>query len=693
MAELQGDWLQVVIEAVSVSAQAAGISSFGFSGTNAHVILASKNPVLPALPAPKAFRRQNHPWAFDLSVSKESAGKDYLFSMEWRDEAHSAHGTSGTQTYLVLSQWEDRNLLSAPGCIRACWQCPPERAMPADEDIIEVATDLEGLQRLVHAMSNVSAAILLCHQPQFAGCPDPDLHSLCCCLHLLQALMSSKAQQLRSLPVMIITSSAECLGHKETMNLSQAPLLGFVRAAAVEYSGRLHLMDVLPEELGDLDLTRAWRWPRQAFRARSCLHQVLVAENSQLASSKQTVVKGQTFVVSGGFGALGFEASSWLAREGVERLMLLGRSARTHKIPRMVDTEVLACQCDISDMQQVEWALSSAELGQVHGIVHAAGAASIELLQALKSSAFDELRGSAAYGAWNLHEASEELQSLKHLAHFILFSSSASVLPMEGQARYAAQNSFLDQLAAHRRQLGRSAVSINFGLWGEVGIGSDKEFRKRLKPGMGALTTDDALKAVELALRGSQQPLAIPLSWKQLSRHLDWSCLALAHEFVPQPTVPISGQLSRATILKILHTSVSKVLEREDTKIHVDDDFDSLGFDSLMLEALRRSVNEELGTQAVSATSKPQELLVRSVRSERCSICLQGEKRYMRLVVSTAWLKYPVLYPLSKKHGSLGQRGPFLITAASAAWQITLQVGLPKRYGRCRVLGSPLKPR
>jgi phthiocerol/phenolphthiocerol synthesis type-I polyketide synthase C len=68
-------------------------------------------------------------------------------------------------------------------------------------------------------------------------------------------------------------------------------------------------------------------------------------------------------------------------------------------------------------------------------------------------------------GHWWLHEATKDLD----LDWWLTFSSAASLLGSPGQGTYAAANSWVDGLVAHRRAQGLPAVGINWGPWAEVG--------------------------------------------------------------------------------------------------------------------------------------------------------------------------------------------------------------------------------
>ena len=88
-----------------------------------------------------------------------------------------------------------------------------------------------------------------------------------------------------------------------------------------------------------------------------------------------------TYVILGGFGQVGQRLARYLAEQAQARLVLVGRNgspdtALVQELEKL-GARVLACQADVKDEAQMRNVLELArtEFGEVHGILHAAGAA------------------------------------------------------------------------------------------------------------------------------------------------------------------------------------------------------------------------------------------------------------------------------------------------------------------------------
>ncbi|MBM7769829.1 acyl transferase domain-containing protein/acyl carrier protein [Actinokineospora baliensis] len=249
-------------------------------------------------------------------------------------------------------------------------------------------------------------------------------------------------------------------GDARAVVLGSGAARGLVRSAAAEHPGRFVLVDgveglaALPDE------------PEVSLRGGVPLVPRLVR-----ASGAPRVLEG-TVLITGGTGGLGALLAQHLAEQHrVSQLLLLSRrgldapGAAELVAELGVPVEIIAC--DAADRDSLAAALDGRT---VDVVVHAAGVLDDGVLEALTPERLSSVLRPKV-------DAAANLDALLPNAEFVLFSSGAATFGTPGQANYAAANSYLDDLAARRRDRGLAAVSIAWGMWArETGmtVGADR---------------------------------------------------------------------------------------------------------------------------------------------------------------------------------------------------------------------------
>ena len=134
------------------------------------------------------------------------------------------------------------------------------------------------------------------------------------------------------------------------------------------------------------------------------------------------------------------------------------------------------------------------------GVIHSVGVLSDAAIGNQSWESFETVLWPKMLGAWHLHRVTAK----RDLQMFVLFSSVAGILGNPGQANHAAANTFLDQLAAHRRALGLPGQAIAWGAWSQLGEAEEQRERiaeRREASGTGWFTPEQGFKVFERLLQ------------------------------------------------------------------------------------------------------------------------------------------------------------------------------------------------
>ncbi|WP_437631049.1 type I polyketide synthase [Sorangium sp. So ce854] len=451
-------------------------------------------------------------------------------------------------------------------------------------------------------------------------------------------------------PVWLVTRGAQPAGAQETgagsspLSVAQAPLWGLGRTLAMEHP-----------ELGctRVDLDPAWA-ADDAARAllgaiaagdgedqialRADGRYVARLARSSFAACAAAARRGAgggpagpivradgAYLIAGGLGGLGLRLAEWLVAQGARHLALVGRSGATEAARAAIDAlqakgaRVLALRGDVSRPDDVARVLSEidAQMPPLRGVVHAAMVLEDATALSLDAARFRRVTAPKVQGAWALHEATRD----RALDLFVMYSSAASLLGPSGQGSYAAANAFLDALAHHRRALGLPALSIDWGMFSEVGGVAARGLGDRLSHrGVGAMTPAEGLDVLGRLLEGA--PAQIAVLRLDLRQWLEFTPSAAGAPFLSElwraersraREAPETSKAGRARLREALvdaqpaerarlleehlKEELGRVIHIGAPRVDASATFRSLGVDSLMGLELRNRLEASLGVR------------------------------------------------------------------------------------------------
>ncbi|HEV7581448.1 MAG TPA: SDR family NAD(P)-dependent oxidoreductase, partial [Mycobacterium sp.] len=367
----------------------------------------------------------------------------------------------------------------------------------------------------------------------------------------------------------------------------------------------------------------AYRFVSQARQIGKVVLTLPDGPDDPVLASSGGGLAGGSVVITGGTGMAGSAVAAHLvARYAVAHVVLVSRSGSDAEgVADLVDqlkgagAEVSVVACDVADRDAVVGLLAQLPAQYpLKGVFHAAGVIDDGLIASLTPDRVDTVLRAKVDGAWNLHELTRHVD----LSAFVMFSSMAGIVGSPGQGNYAAANSLLDGLAAHRRAQGLAGLSVAWGLW-EQASGmtqhlSDRDKARMSRGGLAPLSTPHALQLFDEAML-ADRPLLVAARIDAAGLGASGAAPPVLRDLVARPgrrlisdagvAVSTSGLAARLQglspeqrhhqLVELVCTNAATVLGRSSADIEAQLPFQDLGFDSLTAVELRNRLKTATG--------------------------------------------------------------------------------------------------
>ncbi|MGD2087712.1 MAG: SDR family oxidoreductase [Candidatus Aminicenantes bacterium] len=471
-------------------------------------------------------------------------------------------------------------------------------------------------------------------------------------LHMVQSM--GRLDITGEIRMKVITNNMLLVLDEEGLCPEKSLLIGAVKVIPLEYPNiNCQALDVvLPkpgsEKEGQLirQLAAAFdkEFPSTVIACRGNHFWKQVFEPVPLENSREIAALlklGGVYLITGGFGGVGYVLAEFLAQQLKAKLVLTGRSELppksrwsqwldTHddddpvaqKIQKVMTleqlgSEVLAVKANVANEEQMRQVVLQIKkrFGTINGIIHTAGLVDYAgVIQRRTREMTEEVLAPKVRGTVILDLVTRDSQ----LDFFFICSSMASIVPSFGEVGYIAANVFLDNFA-HYKTLkdGVFTVSVDWDTWQQVGAAVEA-FKKKHGEGerlqallKDAILPQEGIQAFNLIL---ENPIPqVVVSTKDLELYLEQiervrvqktgdiepaeqeEKAPIPEQLRPRPKLSSSYVAPRNEVEKNLANIWANYFSLQ--KVGIQDDFFELGGDSLMATVIAAKMHKRLNVK------------------------------------------------------------------------------------------------
>lgn len=318
-----------------------------------------------------------------------------------------------------------------------------------------------------------------------------------------------------------------------------------------------------------------------------------------------------TYLVVGGTKGFGLYVAEWMVKNGARSIVLLGRNSPPMESHAVISTmrasgaRISIVQGDVTVSDDVSALVRTIQetMPPLKGVIQAAAVYDDAFLPELTPDRVRRVFLPKVDGSWNLVQHTQKL----HLDFFIMFSSVAWILGNPGQAHYSAANAFLEALAFQQAAQGLPVSCIHWGPISRTGQLSTKaDVEKSLNDkGIKPLSLDDALYILsELLVTPKITVTVADINWSkwghvQRNRPGRFAEIMYTNSSISEEKLSIPAELpcetQKALVRRRIVQGIVQIMHIEDEEtLDENREFNSMGFDSMMLMELRNYLHSHL---------------------------------------------------------------------------------------------------